>query len=118
MQLNLEDERMFNSDMTLYFLANYIARGGQFPDPMIAPNVSTDYNNLVYHREQFEQDGLLSAEYVVADYRFTQQELTDILEQYEFKILDSRFVRAGHFDEPLAESDGKAKEILFIIEKE
>lgn len=74
--------------------------------------------HLVYHKEQFEQDGLLSAEYVVADYRFTQSELTDILEHQGFIVLASRFVRAGHFDEPLPEDHENAKEILFVIEKQ
>lgn len=74
--------------------------------------------HLVYHKEQFEQDGLLSAEYVVADYRFTQSELSEILEQQGFKILESRFVRAGHFDESLPEDHENAKEILFVLEKQ
>lgn len=73
--------------------------------------------HLVYHKEQFEQDGLLSAEYVVADYRFTQSELSAILDQEGFNILESRFVRAGHFEEPLPEDHDNAKEILFVIEK-
>ena len=73
--------------------------------------------HLVYHKEQFEQDGLLSAEYVVADYRFTQHELSELLMQQGFQIIESRFVRAGHFDEPLAEDDDRAKEILCVIEK-
>lgn len=73
--------------------------------------------HLVYHKEQFEQDGLLSAEYVVADYRFTQSELSEILVQEGFNILESRFVRAGHFKESLPEDHDNAKEILFVIEK-
>lgn len=73
--------------------------------------------HLVYHKEQFEQDGLLSAEYVVADYRFTQSELSEILLQEGFNILESRFVRAGHFEESLPENHDNAKEILFVVEK-
>ena len=73
--------------------------------------------HLVYHKEQFEQDGLLSAEYVVADYRFTQSELSEILIQQGFTILESRFVRAGHFEEPLSENHDNSKEILFVVEK-
>lgn len=73
--------------------------------------------HLVYHKEQFQQDGLLSAEYVVADYRFTQSELSEILMQEGFRILESRFVRAGHFEEPLPEEHDNAKEILFVVEK-
>lgn len=74
--------------------------------------------HLIFHKEQFEQDGLLSAEYVIADYRFTHAELSQILEQQGFRVIESRFVQAGHFDKPLTEDDEKAKEILFVIEKE
>ena len=60
---SVDSERMFNSDMTLYFLANYIARGGQFPDPMIDPNVSTDYNKVAsmvkYERGFGEKTGIM-----------------------------------------------------------
>lgn len=73
--------------------------------------------HLVYHKEQFEEDGLLSAEYIVADYRFTQQELMSILGKYGLRVIESRFVRAGRFDEPLPEDHDKAKEILFIVER-
>ena len=74
-------------------------------------------NHLVYHKEQFEQDGLLSAEYVMADYRFTQSELSEILIHEGFAIIESRFVRAGHFEDSLPENHDNAKEILFVIEK-
>lgn len=74
-------------------------------------------NHLVYHKEQFEEDGMPSSEYIVADYRFTQKELADILQSLNFEILESRFVRAGHFDVPLDESDDNAKEILFVVRK-
>lgn len=84
---------------------------------------NTDYQlldekaHLVYHKEQFEEDGLLSAEYIVADYRFTQKELSEILDKHGLHVIESRFVRAGRFDEALSEDDDKAKEILFIVEK-
>ena len=94
--------------------SNMQERGDMFD---IRYQLLDESKNLVYHKEQFEQDGLLSAEYVMADYRFTQKELSVILEQQGFKILESRFVRAGHFDEPLTEADDRAKEILFVIEK-
>ena len=37
---------MYNSDMTLYFLYNYIDNGGQFPEQMLDTNIRTDYNKL------------------------------------------------------------------------
>lgn len=74
--------------------------------------------HVVYHKEQFEKDGKLSVEYVVADYRFTQQELQQILSDEGLNVIETRFVRAGRFDEPLAEEHDNAKEILFVVEKE
>ena len=60
---SVDSERMFNSDMTLYFITKYIARGGQFPDPMIDPNVSTDYNKVAsmvkYERGFGEKTGIM-----------------------------------------------------------
>ena len=60
---SIDDERMFNSDMTLYFLAKYIGNGGHFPDPMIDPNVSTDYNKVAsmvkYERGFGEKTGIM-----------------------------------------------------------
>ena len=38
-------ERMFNSDMTLYFLNNYLQRG-KAPKMMVDNNIRTDYNKL------------------------------------------------------------------------
>lgn len=74
-------------------------------------------SHVVYHKEQFESDGRLSAEYVVADYRFTQEELSQVLNNEGLKVIDSRFVKAGHFDSSFAEYDEDAKEILFVVEK-
>lgn len=42
----IEDERMFNSDMTLYFLNKYIGSGGHIPENMIDMNVRSDYNKM------------------------------------------------------------------------
>lgn len=94
--------------------SNMQARGDMFDKRFLLLDES---KHLVFHKEQFEQDGLLSAEYVIADYRFTQTELKAILEEQGFNVLDSRFVQAGHFDIPLPEEDDKAKEILIVIEK-
>ncbi len=37
------DDKVFNPDMTLYFLRNYIENDGKIPEKLIDPNVSTDY---------------------------------------------------------------------------
>lgn len=73
--------------------------------------------HLVYHKEQFETDGQLSAEYVVADYRFTLPEISALFESNGFDIIESRYVCAGHFDVALTMDDDKAKEILLIVRK-
>lgn len=39
----LEEERVFNSDMVLYFIKNYVDEYGKIPGKIIDPNVSTDY---------------------------------------------------------------------------
>lgn len=42
----IDKERMFNSDMTLYFVNNYIGREGKIPEFMIDTNVRSDYNKM------------------------------------------------------------------------
>ena len=37
------EERVFNSDMVLYFVDKYISSKGKIPEKLIDPNVSTDY---------------------------------------------------------------------------
>ena len=37
---------MYNSNMVLYFVDNYIRNGGQLPDNMIEENIRVDYNRL------------------------------------------------------------------------
>ena len=37
-------------------------------------------DGLVYRKEQFESDGMMSAEYLVADKRYRMEELKSILE--------------------------------------
>ncbi|MCR5455088.1 MAG: AAA family ATPase, partial [Bacteroidales bacterium] len=36
-------ERVFNPDMVLYFMQNYVDNGGLIPDKMVDPNISTDF---------------------------------------------------------------------------
>lgn len=74
-------------------------------------------SHLVYRKEQFEMDGELSSEYVIADYRFTGSELTEVLTSVGFKVLSVDYVRAGAWQKPLPPTDGDAKEILVVAEK-
>ena len=39
----LEKERVFNSDMVLYFVQNYIDNNGRIPEKLVDPNVKTDF---------------------------------------------------------------------------
>ena len=73
--------------------------------------------HLIYRKEQFSNDGKLSAEYVIRDKRYTMKEIVEMLQKKGFKIVDKRYVRAGHFDEALEPSDAHAKEILIIAKK-
>jgi hypothetical protein len=39
----VDEERVFNSDMVLYFVDKYVSSNGKIPEKLIDPNVSTDY---------------------------------------------------------------------------
>ncbi len=73
--------------------------------------------NLVYRKEQFENDGQLSAEYVIRDKRYTKEEIVGIVKKVGFTLIESRFVQAGNWDKPLNAIDKKAKEILLLVKK-
>ncbi len=72
-------------------------------------------DGLVYRKEQFESDGMMSAEYLVADKRYKMEELKRILVDLGFNIIESRYVQAGKWDVPLTATDSRAKEILFVV---
>lgn len=74
-------------------------------------------SQLVYRKEQFEMDGELSSEYVIADYRFTKDQICKIFEDMGFFIKSAQYVQAGAWDIPLSATDKKAKEILIVAEK-
>lgn len=74
-------------------------------------------DHLVYRKEQFHHDNYLSSEYVIADYRFTKEEIVKAIEDRGMKVLISRYVQAGHWDVDLSPSDPRAKEILIVAEK-
>ncbi|MBO4396410.1 MAG: class I SAM-dependent methyltransferase, partial [Eubacterium sp.] len=74
-------------------------------------------SGLVYRKEQFVEDGDLSAEYVIRDKRYREKEIVSMLEEVGFHVDEVRRVRAGHFDEALSQDDLKAKELLVIARK-
>ena len=74
-------------------------------------------SQLVYRKEQFEMDGELSSEYVIADYRFTLQQICDVFRNIGFSIISADYVKAGGWTKPLTATDQGAKEILIVAEK-
>ncbi len=42
----VDESPLYNSDMVLYFIDNYIRRKGRVPDNMLDANIRTDYNKL------------------------------------------------------------------------
>ena len=75
-------------------------------------------DGLVYRKEQFGEDEMLPAEFVIRDKRYRMNEIIDLVKNVGFYIEDCRFVRAGHFDEPLGPTDPHAKEIVLIAKKQ
>ncbi|MCQ2069629.1 MAG: GNAT family N-acetyltransferase [archaeon] len=72
---------------------------------------------LVYRKEQFHSDESLPAEYVIRDKRYSLEEITSLVTECGFEVINSRYVQAGHWDVPLGAVDPKAKEILLILQK-
>lgn len=74
-------------------------------------------SKLVYRKEQFDNDGDLSAEHVIRDKRYTKNEIYGMCDKIGFTIKDVRFVRSGEWENRLNNTDPKAKEILLILQK-
>lgn len=74
-------------------------------------------SQLVYRKEQFEMDGELSSEYVIADYRFTRSQIVEAFQENGFKVLSADYVKLGAWDAPLCADDNAGKEILLVAEK-
>ena len=73
--------------------------------------------HLVYRKEQFEMDGELSSEYVIADYRFTRNQIVEAFEQNGLSVISANYVKTGAWNTPLDAADERAKEILIVAEK-
>ena len=71
----------------------------------------------VFRKEMFIKDGLIAAEYIVRDRRYSMEHISNIVRKIGFKILDSRYVRAGGWDNKLSSTDLNAKEILLVVSK-
>lgn len=65
--------------------------------------------------ENIEEDEELPAEYLIRDKRFRKKEIENIMKQCGFKIIESRYVKAGKFYANQKSED--CKEILLIVKK-
>lgn len=72
---------------------------------------------IVYRKEQFEAGTALPAELVVRDRRYGKDEFVGICRQAGFEVVWARFVRAGHWEEPLDHDSDGAKEILLLCRR-
>lgn len=72
-------------------------------------------DGLVYRKEQFYEDGMLSAEYLVVDKRYSMDEFEGIAKRIGLKTVEKRYVQAGHWDQSLDATDPGAKELLFVF---
>ena len=53
---SIDDDRMYNSDMGLFFIREYIKKNGNIPENMVDSNISSDYNKmtkLIRFEQQF-----------------------------------------------------------------
>lgn len=76
--------------------------------------INTD-DGLVYRKEQFECDGMMSAEYVIADKRYGMAEFEALAAEIGLKVTQKRYVQAGKWDSSLEATDSRAKEILLFL---
>jgi 2-polyprenyl-3-methyl-5-hydroxy-6-metoxy-1,4-benzoquinol methylase len=72
---------------------------------------------IVYRKEQFHKGSELFEELLVRDRRYTQDEIAHMCRGVGLEVEWTRFVRAGHWDEPLDRESDKAKEILVKCRK-
>ena len=79
--------------------------------------VIDEKSNLVFRKEIFKGDGFLDSEYIIRDKRYKKDEIIFLLKKSGLSIIESRYVQAGRFNEPLKSVDSKAKEILIISKK-
>lgn len=70
-------------------------------------------DGLVYRKEKFSGDENIFAEYVVADKRYNVAEFEAEANAIGLQVIEHRFVKAGHWDVPCKEDEGK--EIVFVL---
>ena len=70
---------------------------------------------IVYRKEQFVDKEDLPREYVIADKRYTGEELVNLFKG--LSVQEIRYVRAGHWNERLRPVDSHAKEVFGVFRK-
>ena len=72
---------------------------------------------IVYRKEQFQKGEELFEELLVRDRRYRKEEIVHMCIAAGLMVEWTRFVRAGHWDEPLDRESDRAKEILVMCRK-
>jgi 2-polyprenyl-3-methyl-5-hydroxy-6-metoxy-1,4-benzoquinol methylase/predicted acetyltransferase len=81
------------------------------PDLLLIDNKT----NVVYRKEQFKSGSELPVEVIVRDRRYTEDEIRKLCESNDLKIIWSRFVKSGDWDNN--QGMYNSKEILLFCEK-
>lgn len=95
--------------------SNTMQRTGDVFDPRHI--LYDEGRGVVYRKEQFLEDGLLSAELVVRDRRYSKDEIESACRKAGLAPLWSRYVSAGRWRTSLSAADVKAKEILVLARR-
>jgi 2-polyprenyl-3-methyl-5-hydroxy-6-metoxy-1,4-benzoquinol methylase/GNAT superfamily N-acetyltransferase len=95
--------------------SNRMERSGDIFDPDFY--MIDDDTRVVYRKEQFRKGEELFEELLVRDRRYTEQEIRQMCSGAGLEVVWTRFVRAGHWDEPLERTSDRAKEILVMCRK-
>ena len=72
---------------------------------------------MVYRKEQFTRGSDLPTEVIVRDRRFSAKEIASLCSDAGLKVVWTRPVRAGRWEQRLDEQDDGAKEILVLCRK-
>ena len=73
--------------------------------------------SVVYRKEQFTKGKELPTELIVRDRRFSKEEIKEMCNKAGLEVVWTRFVRAGRWQESLAECNHQAKEILLLCRR-
>ncbi len=95
--------------------ADIMQRTGNVFDPR---HFLIDTNSgVVFRKEQFSEDGLLSSELIVRDRRYRRSEVSEMCSRHGIEELMCRPVQLGRWDTEISPTDERAKEILFVGRK-